>query len=61
MNPNHQSNLLIHHLRNISPAVKITLVYLVLSVIWILVSDKVAVSIAQNSAIRLEKIQSIKG
>ncbi len=61
MNPNHQSNLLIHHLRNISPAVKLTLVYLVLSVIWILVSDKVAVSIAQNSAIRLEKIQSIKG
>ena len=61
MNQNHQSNLLLHQLRNISPAVKLTLVYLVLSVIWILVSDKVAVSIAQNSAIRLEKIQSIKG
>jgi len=61
MNQNHQSNLLLHQLRNISPAVKLTLVYLVLSVVWILVSDKVAVSIAQNSAIRLEKIQSIKG
>lgn len=61
MSQNHQSNLLLHRLRTISPAVKLTLVYLIVSVVWILISDKVAVSIAQNSAIRLEKIQSIKG
>ncbi len=61
MNQNHRTSLFMHQLRNISPAVKLTLVYLSLSVVWILISDKIAVSIANNSALQLGKIQSIKG
>ncbi len=61
MNLNHQSKLSSYYFHNISPAAKLTFVYLSVSVIWILLSDKIAVSIAHNSAFELEKIQSVKG
>lgn len=45
----------------LSPAAWLTLGYLILSSLWILLSDSLAASIAHNDAGTFEKIQAVKG
>ena len=60
----HQQNKIIHqklHLVALSPAAKLTLVYLILSIIWILLGDWAVYTFVNDNHNLLQKMQSSKG
>ncbi|MEQ1799191.1 MAG: hypothetical protein ABL872_14655, partial [Lacibacter sp.] len=58
-----QQNLISKRLLSIAvtPAAKLTYVYLILSITWILIGDWAVYTFASNDYNMLEKLQSMKG